>query len=158
MSTAALVTAFKARIPDARLKQITNPKNKAASVTSETQLTNAATDTVALFVTHAGIELDTSDDVHVMVGVRVMEALLLAYASSTAGQAAKLWKSATELLEKMALSRGGRDAILMTSNSQVTTTRDREKRPWFDPRHFDGFRADVPTGGEGHSSDGRNLD
>lgn len=147
MAVSDLVTAFEARVPSSRVVQLTNPKDKNASTKNATQLTNAATDAFQLFKVICGVVLDTDDDKHIMAGVRVMHAFLLYYAASTSSEAMRILEDADKICERVAMTEG-RDTILATSNSQVNTTRDRDALPYFDPKHFDGLRADNPTGGE----------
>ena len=148
MSIAALVTAFEARIPSARVIQLSNPKDKTATSKNSTQLTNASTDAHALFVMHAGAVIDTDDSVHVFAGVQAMEAVLLLYAATSTSEAERHLKRAQEIVEQAGMVRGGRDTIQMATSSEVTTTRDRTDIPDFDRKNFDGYQADPPRGGE----------
>ena len=148
MSIAALVTAFEARVPSARVIQLSNPKDKTATAKNSTNLTLASTDAHSLFIMHAGAELDTSDNVHVFAGVDAMEAVLLMRAATSTSEQQRHRKDAIETVEAAGMVRGGRDTIQMATSSEVTTTRDRTDIPDFDRKNFDGYQADPPRGGE----------
>lgn len=144
MSVAALVTAFESRIPSARVIQLTNPKNKAATSKNSTQLTNASTDAHSKFEAIVGVALDTDVNRHLWVGIILMEAFLLRYQAGGSAEARARMKEAEEEAERLALVEG-RDSIEITTNSDLAPTGDQSTTPSADSTHFP-FQVNPPSG------------
>jgi len=143
----ALVDEVTSRYPAARLKQLTNPNNQAASTVNATILALAATDVEGEFPMYCAVTYDGTDARHVAVAVEGVIAKL-AMRSEAAGDGAN--KLHDQWIDRMkALARvTGRNRIKPRTLSPLTPSDEQEDaetvRPDTDRPNFEDLIPEAP--------------
>lgn len=152
----ALIDDVKARIPDQKLRELTNPNSPDATSIDDTVLNTAITDTKAMFRTHAGVTYDGDDDRHVMTATQLVPMVLQLYTVPEAQFQERLWSQmvgtpgAPGLLRQLARVTS-RSRVTPESTSERTASPDKPEgvsklRPDFDREHFRPLLMNPPHG------------
>lgn len=143
----ALIDEVKARYPDNRLKQLTNPGDESAAATDDTFLGYSVTDVEAEFEVYAGVAYDNSDARHVPVAVDGVIAKLYLRGETPGEKAQSLHDDYIERLRAVGKVTG-RNRLKPQTSSQLTPTPEKDGtevvRPWSDDANFDRNVAGPP--------------
>lgn len=140
----ALADDVTARIEEQLLIELTNKDSRTATTINTTLLALAVTDTEAAFTLYAETAYDSTDDVHVMLGVQGVIAALEAY-TRIGHLGGESWDALKEELGRLMLI-GTRARVKPQTDSPLTRTTEQPgrspKRPWFD---WPNLRHITPT-------------
>lgn len=115
----SLLTNVQARIPNARLVELTRGRGDTTSTTAdETLLGLACTDVEACLLAYAGVTYDDSTPKHVAIAVPGVVLLLEQWKGPTADHFATRWNSWMELVRSL------RPRVSPTTSSELTPTEE----------------------------------
>jgi len=139
----SLQTNVVARIPDRRLRELTNADDRAATTANTTILALACTDAASLFAERCGATYDDTVAGDVRVSVPLVVAILIEWTTGVRDDLDK----ALEAAGKYSLVRGrnrsaGATTSLLTPSTEVQL--GEEIRPWSDQDSFDGYSPRSP--------------
>ena len=139
-----LATDVQARIPESRLRQLTNPGDPTATSTDATVLGLAATDISADFEVHTGVVYDGTVATHLSVAVDGVLAKLYQWTEGPGGVGDKRYEAFVERC--IALGKvTGRDRIVPSTNSPLTVRPENPSGEEVYPdSERDNFRKLVP--------------
>ena len=146
----ALTDEVTSRLPDARLKNLTNGKVSAATEVNTARLALAATDVEADFKTYAGIIYDNNEAQHVSEAVIGVEMKLQSWNGDSKAAADRLTAWQKNLTDNLRLVTA-QDRVEPKSTSDLTPADEKpegidEVRPDFDvEEHFQDLTPNAPN-------------
>lgn len=116
----ALADDVTARIEDQLLIELTNPDSRTATTINSTLFALVVTDTESSFLLYAETTYDSTNDVHVMLGVQGVMALLESY-TRLGKLGGESWTDFLAALDRLRLT-GSRARVEPQTDSPITRT------------------------------------
>lgn len=127
-----------ARIPEQILINLTRLVDTDPAGVNDTTLTNAVSDAEGVFKHHTRVDYDSSNNMHVNYGVRLVKAILKTYSHSDIDENEKIMRQIEARLKDLGETQGA-DRITPVTDSEYTRSDAPEGRPPFDDQDFDGI-------------------